>query len=79
MMRRRAFRFVLTLVAVVGMSSIVLADVWVNGYTRSNGTYVQGHWRSDPDGKAYNNWSTEGNVNPHTGKPGYKKIIDYHR
>jgi hypothetical protein len=24
--------------------------VWVNSYTRSNGTYVSGHWRSPPDG-----------------------------
>ncbi len=24
--------------------------VWVNAYTRSNGTYVSGYWRSPPDG-----------------------------
>lgn len=27
-------------------------DVWVNGYTRSDGTYVSGHYRSSPN--AYN-------------------------
>ena len=47
-------------------------DVWVNGYQRSNGTYVKGHYRSAPDGNPYNNWSTKGNVNPYTGKRGYK-------
>lgn len=44
-----------------------LADVWVNGYTRSDGTYVQGHYRSSPDGNPYNNWSYPGNTNPYTG------------
>lgn len=43
------------------------ADVWVNGYYRSNGTYVQGHYRSSPDGNPYNNWSYPGNTNPYTG------------
>ena len=35
------------------------------------GTYVRPHYRSDPDGVFGNNWSTSGNVNPHTGKPGW--------
>ena len=42
----------------------------VRGYYRSNGTYVQGHYRSAPDHNSYNNWSTKGNYNPHTGKEG---------
>ena len=46
----------------------ISADVWVNGYFRKDGTYVQGHWRSDPDGNPYNNWSFPGNINPYTGK-----------
>jgi len=44
------------------------ADVWVNGYYRSNGTYVSGHYRSSPDGNPYNNWSFPGNTNPYTGE-----------
>jgi len=48
--------------------SFVSADVWVNPYYRKNGTYVQGHWRSSPDGNPYNNWSFPGNINPYTGK-----------
>jgi hypothetical protein len=31
-------------------------DVWVKGYYRKNGTYVQGHCRSKPDGKKWNNY-----------------------
>lgn len=31
-------------------------DVYVNGYTRQNGTYVQPHYRSAPDGIRSNNY-----------------------
>jgi len=48
--------------------SAVYADVWVNGYTRKNGTHVQGYWRSSPDSDPTNNFSYPGNVNPYTGK-----------
>lgn len=54
------------------LTSIANADVAVNGYYRSNGTYVQPHYRSDPNGTPNDNWSTKGNVNPYTGQPGYK-------
>lgn len=46
------------------------ADTYVQPYTRQDGTQVQGHYRSNPDGNSDNNWSTQGNVNPHTGKEG---------
>jgi len=49
-------------------------SVHVRGYTRKNGTYVQPHYRSAPDGNPYNNWSTKGNINPYTGKQGTKNI-----
>lgn len=49
-------------------SLLSIAQVHVRGYTRSNGTYVQPHYRSNPDGNPYNNWSFPGNVNPMTGK-----------
>lgn len=43
-------------------------DVYVNGYYRKDGTYVQPHYRSAPDGNPYNNYSFPGNVNPYTGE-----------
>lgn len=43
----------------------------VNGYTRSNGTYVAPHYRSNSDSYKFNNYSAKGNVNPYTGKRGY--------
>lgn len=45
----------------------------VRSYTRKDGTYVPGHHRTNPDSSKANNWSTKGNVNPYTGKPGTKQ------
>lgn len=50
----------------------VMADDYVNGYTRSDGTYVEGYYRSSPDGQKWNNYSSEGNTNPYNGKEGTK-------
>jgi hypothetical protein len=46
------------------------SSVHVHGYTKKDGTYVPPHERSKADGNFSNNWSTKGNVNPVTGKPG---------
>jgi len=46
--------------------------VTVGPYTKKDGTYVAPHHRSAPDGSKSNNWSTKGNENPYTGKPGTK-------
>lgn len=45
-------------------------EVWVEGYKRKDGRIVKGHWRTVPDSVMGNNYSTEGNVNPHTLEPG---------
>lgn len=44
----------------------------VNGYTKKDGTHVAGYDRSTADSTKNNNWSTKGNTNPETGKPGTK-------
>ncbi len=67
----------LTLVLVVSPLSfakppLTESDVWVKDYIRKDGTYVQPHYRSYPDGDFWNNWSSWGNYNPYTGKQGYK-------
>jgi hypothetical protein len=41
--------------------------VSVRGYVRKDGTYVQPHTRTAPDGNPYNNYSYPGNYNPNTG------------
>ena len=51
----------------------ILAQTYVKGYTRSDGTYVKGHYRSSPNSTQRDNYSTYGNTNPYTGKAGTKK------
>jgi len=53
------------------------AQVKVNGYYKKDGTYVQPHYRSNPDGNPYNNWSFPGNTNPYTGKTATGNVDTY--
>ncbi|MGQ3888236.1 hypothetical protein ACQUW5_04270 [Legionella sp. CNM-1927-20] len=50
--------------------SLIFGDVYVKGYQKSNGTYVEPHYRSSPNNTTSDNWSTKGNINPYTGKEG---------
>lgn len=45
-------------------------EIYVQGYTKSNGTHVEGHWRTAPNNTINDNYGTYPNVNPHTGKVG---------
>lgn len=45
-------------VAAFALSSANAGD-WVNGYTRKDGTYVQGHYRASPDEYRWNNPSSQ--------------------
>lgn len=68
---KRFSTIAITLVILVGFLGLTFdadAAVRVRGYYRKDGTYVQPHYRSNPDGNPYNNWSFPGNVNPYTGK-----------
>lgn len=49
---------------------------YVSGYTKSNGTYVQGHYRSSQNSTNHDNYSTSGNYNPYTGSAG-SRAKDY--
>lgn len=57
-------------IAAALLASTAFADQYVNGYTRRDGTYVQGYTRSDRDSSYNNNYSTQGNQNPYTGEYG---------
>jgi hypothetical protein len=62
---------VIALVVFVSISSIpALAEQYVHGYYRSNGTYVHSYYRTSPDHTVTNNYSYKGNLNPHTGAVG---------
>lgn len=52
------------------VATVLAQDVHVRGYFRSDGTYVQPHYRSAPNRTTLDNWSTRGNVNPYTGQVG---------
>ena len=71
----KAMRLIGSLIGVLCIFAILAQpvfarDVYVRGHYRSNGTYVQPHYRSAPDGNFFNNWSTKPNINPYTGKRG---------
>lgn len=70
-------KIIALLICTFFFSAVFARDVSVRGYTRSNGTYVQSHHRSAPDGIRSNNWSHYGNVNPYTGKVGTNRDGDY--
>ena len=44
----------------------------VKDYTKRDGTSVESHRQTNPNGTKNDNWSTQGNVNPDTGKAGTK-------
>lgn len=60
------------LLAALLASSSVLADTLVNGYVRSDGTYVAPHYRTEANGIRFDNYSSQGNSNPYTGQRGYE-------
>lgn len=74
---KRIFSLLLLAVTIIASASMAFADTWVNGYTRSNGTYVQGHYRSSPNNTVNDNYSTKGNRNPYTGTYGTKPRQGY--
>ena len=70
----RLLSAVIFAVALLCLPSVGLADdVFVKGYLRQDGTYVQPHMRSAPDSSYNNNWSTKPNVNPYTGQEGTRQ------
>lgn len=58
--------------------SFAQTSTYVNGYTRSNGTYVQGYYRTAPNSTRNDNYSTVGNTNPYTGTAGTKPRDSYY-
>ena len=71
---KKTMTILAVLVIICVTSFAANADVYVRGYYRGNGTYVQPHYRSNPDGNRYNNWSTYPNVNPYTGRMGTRHL-----
>ncbi|PHX98353.1 MAG: hypothetical protein CK529_13450 [Rhodospirillaceae bacterium] len=47
----------------------------VRSHVTKKGTYVAPHGQTNPNATKKDNWSTKGNVNPVTGKPGTKSAV----
>jgi hypothetical protein len=58
------------LLALLVVSSAAIADEYVQGYYRHDGTYVQGYYRTESNNTKLDNYSTQGNTNPYTGQQG---------
>lgn len=64
-------KFIIALMAIAMIAPVAAnAQTRVRGYYRSDGTYVQPHYRSSPNNTTSDNYSTRGNVNPYTGQAG---------
>ncbi len=64
---KKLLMLVSMLLALLVLASDVLAAS-VRGYYRKDGTYVQPHQRTNPDGNPYNNYNYPGNYNPNSGQ-----------
>ncbi len=60
----------IAIIGVLGSASAQARSVHVRAYVRPAGTVVMPHLRTERDARFWNNWSTKGNVNPYTGRPG---------
>lgn len=71
-MRNILYTLLVISILIIFTGSAFARSVRVKPYYRSNGTYVQPHYRTSPDRNIWNNYSTKGNINPYTGRKGYK-------
>lgn len=59
------------LVLAACVSSAMSQEVhYRSGYVTKNGTYVAPSYSTNPNGTKFDNFSTQGNVNPYTGEAG---------
>jgi hypothetical protein len=73
MKRRLSEIFLLLLLSIVSTITAAAGSHSVKGHTKKDGTYIQPHRQTNPDQKRANNYSSEGNYNPSTGKAGRQK------
>lgn len=74
--KKEIMKTIIASLALTLLATAANAGQYVNGYTRSDGTYVQGHYRSSPNSYQYDNYGTSGNSNPYTGERGTRRSYD---
>ena len=57
-------------VCLIAAPALAQQSHYTRGYTRSDGTYVQPHYSTNSNSTKLDNWSTQGNYNPYTGRSG---------
>jgi hypothetical protein len=65
-------KIVLIFVLMLARQEISFADTYVNGYFKSDGIYIEPHYRTNPNSTNVDNYSTSGNSNPYTQSNGYR-------
>ena len=68
-------RFAIGLALCSMLSTASARDSYVKPHFRKNGTYSEGHHRTTPNATRLDNYSTQGNFNPYTGKQGTKPML----
>lgn len=63
--------FTLSLFAFTAIAS-AQQTTYQSAYTKADGTYVSGSYKTTPDNTNTNNYSTQGNTNPYTNQAGTK-------
>lgn len=62
-----------TLIAIALLSpalAVATSNNYVKPHFRADGTYVEGHYRTNPNSTKQDNYSSKGNYNPYTGEEG---------
>lgn len=60
-MKLKVLTIIFAIIAIVTANNAHAQYKRVNGYYKSNGTYVEPHLRSAPDGNPYNNYGSQMN------------------
>jgi len=71
-MKRLLFLVPLLLLGYLAQAQVNPNSYYVPSYTKSNGTVVNGHYKTAPNSTNHDNYTTSPNVNPYTGSYGTK-------
>jgi hypothetical protein len=55
------------------LANFAFADNYTKPHVRRDGTYVPGHFSSEPNEYRFDNYSARGNTNPYTGERGTQR------
>ena len=61
------------IMALFAINAIAQESTYVEGHFKKDGTWVEGYYKTKPNKTKKDNYSTDGNYNPYSGKEGKKK------